>query len=445
MTMRMKTVHAALAVLALVLVARFAAGPAHAFDIQEITSPGGIRAWLVEDHTVPLIAMGFSVEGGSASDPPGKEGLANFLGSMLDEGAGDLDSEGFRDRRDDLSMRITFEVNADRFSGNFRTLTESRDASFDLLRLALTAPRFDAEPLERVRSQILLGLIDDQQDPENIAFQSWRKKAFGSHPYGRSTRGTEAGVAAVQAADLRSLAKNLLVRNTLTVAAVGDIDGATLGRLLDSTFGSLPASGRVPEVAEATMIRGPSLEVIERDIPQSIVQFGGPGLKRSDPDYMAAYVMNDMLGGSSFGARLTDEIRERRGLTYSIGTDLLPFEHGSMFVGSAATRNERVGETIELIRHELARFAGSGPTQEELDDAKTYVIGSYVLRFDTSERIADLLVGMQEQRLGIDYVVRRESLIGALTIADIRRVAKRLIDSERLIVTVVGKPAGLSP
>jgi zinc protease len=193
------------------------------------------------------------------------------------------------------------------------------------------------------------------------------------------------------------------------------------------------------------MIRGPSLEVIERDIPQSIVQFGGPGLKRSDPDYMAAYVMNDMLGGSSFGARLTDEIRERRGLTYSIGTDLLPFEHGSMFVGSAATRNERVGETIELIRHELARFAGSGPTQEELDDAKTYVIGSYVLRFDTSERIADLLVGMQEQRLGIDYVVRRESLIGALTIADIRRVAKRLIDSERLIVTVVGKPAGLSP
>ena len=352
-----------LAVLAFVAALPITTGTAQAFTVQEVTSPGGIKAWVVEDHTVPLIAMSFSFGGGSAADPAGREGLANFLASMMDEGAGDLDSESFRDRRDDLSMRMSFEAQPDRFAGSFRTLTETRDASFELLGSALTAPRFDAEPLERVRGQIILGLSDDEQEPEQIAFQAWRKKAFGSHPYGRSSRGTEAGVAAIQAADLRSLARDLLVRDTLTVAVVGDIDGPTLGRLLDATFGGLPASGHRVAVPEAQVTAGPSLEVIERDIPQGIIQFGGPGLKRGDPDYMAGYVMNDMLGGSGFGSRLTDEIRERRGLTYSINTELLPFDHGAIFIGSAATRNERVGETIELIRHELARFAAEGPTQ----------------------------------------------------------------------------------
>ncbi len=434
-----------LAVLAFVAALPVTTGTAQAFTVREVTSPGGIKAWVVEDHTVPLIAMSFSFGGGGAADPAGREGLANFLASMMDEGAGDLDSESFRDRRDDLSMRMSFEAQPDRFAGSFRTLTETRDASFELLGSALTAPRFDAEPLERVRGQIILGLSDDEQEPEQIAFQAWRKKAFGSHPYGRTSRGTEAGVAAIQAADLRSLARDLLVRDTLTVAVVGDIDGPTLGRLLDATFGGLPASGHRVSVPEAQVTAGPSLEVIERDIPQGIIQFGGPGLKRGDPDYMAGYVMNDMLGGSGFGSRLTDEIRERRGLTYSITTELLPFDHGAIFIGSAATRNERVGETIELIRHELARFAAEGPTRQELDDSKTYVLGSYALRFDTSDGIADLLVGLQEQNLGIDYITRRETLIAALSIADIRRVAKRLIDSGRLIVTVVGKPEGLAP
>jgi zinc protease len=324
---------------------------------------------------------------------------------MLDEGAGTLDADAFRKRRDELSARISFETSADNFGGSFQTLTESRDASFDLLRLALAEPRFDAEPLERVRNQILLGLRDDQEDPEQIAFDDWRKRIFGGHPYSRNSHGTEAGIKAVSVDDLRKQKAELFTRDKLLVVAVGDIDAATLGRLLDETFGGL----------------------------------------RKDPDFMAAYVMNDILGGSGFGSRLTDEIREKRGLTYSVYTELYPLYHGAAMFGGAATRNDRARETIELIKSELKRFATDGPTPAELDDARTYLTGSYALRFDTSTKIADQLLGIRQQDLGIDYVDKRNGLIEAVSLDDVKRVAKRLIDADALIFTVVGKPEGLKP
>jgi len=440
--MRTATVKALLGIAVFLLLS---ASQANAFVIQDVRSPGGIRAWLVEEHTFPLVSMSFSFAGGAAADPTGKSGLANFLSGMLDEGAGDLDSEAFRERRDILSAKLSFEARSDRFAGDFQTLTESRDESFALLGLALSRPRFDEEPMRRIRDQILLGIEDDEQDPENIAFEAWRARAFGTHPYGSNLQGTPASVAAITATDLRGLSRRVLTRDTLIVSVVGDIDASTLGRLLDATFLTLPAKGEAVPVAELTVPPGPSLAVIDRDSTQSIIQFGAEGLKRSDPDYLAAYVMNDMLGGSGFGSRLTDEIREKRGLTYSIYTTLLPLEHGAVFLGGAATRNEKAGETLELIRHELRRFADEGPSQQELDDARTYITGSYALNFDSSTKIADQLQSIQELNLGIDYIDRRNGLIEALTLADIRRVAKRLIDSERLIVTVVGRPEGVKP
>jgi zinc protease len=416
---------------------------AHAFEIREVNSPGGIKAWLVEEHAIPLIAMSYSFRGGAASEPADRIGLTYFLAGMLDEGAGDLDSEAFRKQRDELSARLAFESSADHFSGTFQALTENRDQSFDLLRLALTSPRFDSEPLERVRNQILLGLQDEKQDPEQIAFDDWRERIFIGHPYARSAHGTEQGIRAATAADLRRRAAELFSRDKLLITVVGDIDAQTLGLLLDRTFGGLPAMGKLLEVPDAVLAKGPSLTVLDRDIPQSIIQFGETGIMRSDPDFMAAYIMNDILGGSGFGSRLTDEIREKRGLTYSVYTDLYPLYHGAAMYGGAATRNDRVAETISLIKSELKRFATEGPTADELKDAQTYLTGSYALRFDTSTKIADQLLGIQEQNLGIDYVDKRNSLIEAVTLEDIKRVARRLIDADALIITVVGKPEGL--
>jgi zinc protease len=413
---------------------------AAAIEIQEVRSQGGIQAWLVEQHSIPLIAMSFSFQDGATSDPAEKSGLTYFLSGMLDEGAAHLDSEAFRQLRDQLSFRLSFESSADTFSGSFQVLSENRAPSFAALKLALHEPRFDAEPLERVRGQIILDRRDDQQNPETIAFEHWRQTMFAGHPYARSSRGTPEGLARITADDLRARARALFTLDKLLIAVVGDIDGETLGRLLDETFGGLPRAGASPAVGRAAITRGPRVDVVKRDIPQSIIQFGHVGITRDDPDFMAAYVMNNILGGSGFGSRLTDEIREKRGLTYSIYTELLPLEHAGLFLGGAATRNDRVAETIDLIRKELGRFTADGPSAEELADAKTYITGSYALRFTTSTKIADQLLAIQEEKLGIDYVKRRNGLVQQVTLEDVQRVARRLIDADGLVFTIVGQP-----
>lgn len=422
-----------------------AAAPASAIEIKEVTSPGGIKAWLVEDHTIPLIAMQFSFSGGTAAEPADKQGVTNYLAGMLDEGAGDLDSQTFQTREDDLAMRMSFDAGLDDFTGSFQTLSRNRDESFELLRLALTSPRFDAGPMEKVRSQILLGIESDQEDPEVIAATAWMRAAFPDHPYARPERGTADTVKAMTPADLKALTQRLFGKDTLQIAVVGDITEADLKVLLDKTFGALPATSGMPKVAETAVKRGPVVEVIERDIPQSVMTFGFAGIKRDDPDFIPAYVMNFILGEGGFGSRLMEEVREKRGLTYGIYTSLVPLDHAGAFKGSVSTMNERAKETIDITRAEIARMAKDGPTQKELDEAKTYITGSYPLRFDSNRKIAGQLNGIQRQNLGIDYVNRRNGLIDAVTVDDVKRVAKRILDADGMIVTIVGRPKDVAP
>jgi len=413
-------------------------------DIQAVTSPGGITAWLVEDDTIPLVAMSFSFEGGSAVDPDDKAGLARYLSSMLDEGAGDLDSEAFQRRIADLSIRLSFQANRDHFEGSLQTLSENREEAFGLLKLALTEPRFDAEPMERMRGQLLVGILQDDEDPEEIANRAWMRTMFGAHPYGRPVSGSATTVGAIQASDLEDLRQRLFARDRLDIAVVGDIDAETLKRLLDDTFGGLAATSGVPEVPDVSPVQGPLLEVVDRNIPQSVIRFGQAGIKRDDPDFIPAYIVNSILGGGGFGSRLMAEVREKRGLVYSVFSSLQPLRHAGLLVGGAATMNERAAETIEVVRQELKRMAEEGPSEAELDEAKTYLVGSYPLGFDSNSKIASRLLQIQQDELGIDYVNRRDGLIEAVTIEDIKRVAARLIDSDGLVVTVVGKPEGVA-
>jgi zinc protease len=413
-------------------------------EIQPVTSPGGITAWLVEDDTIPLIAINFSFEGGAAVEPDDEAGLAYFLAGMLDEGAGDLDSQAFQQRLADLSIRMSFNAQRDHLQGSLQTLSENRDEAFGLLGLAITGPRFDAEPLERVRRQILLQIRQDEEDPGSIASQAWMRTMFGDHPYGRPVKGRAETVAAIQADDLEDLRQRLFARERLHIAVVGDIDAETLGRLLDETFGDLEAVADLPEVAEATAIEESLVEVVDRNIPQSVIRFGHEGIKRDDPDFIAAYMVNSILGGGGFGSRLMQEVREDRGLVYSVFSSLQPMEYGGILYGGAGTQNERAAETIEVVRQELARMAEEGPTEEELDEAKTYLTGSYPLGFDSNTNIASRLLSIQQDDLGIDYVNRRNDMIEAVTLEDARRVARRIIDPHRLVVTVVGQPEGVA-
>jgi zinc protease len=422
----------------------FSVLPAGAIAIKEVKSKAGITAWLVEDHTNPLIAMQFSFAGGAANDPGGKEGTAYFVTGMLDEGAGDLDSAAFQARRDELNMKMSFDANLDTFEGSFQTLTDKRDDSFALLKLALTKPRFDKEPLDRVRDQLMVNARQNEEDPEKISSRAWMVKAFDGHPYSRESEGTVKSLATITGDDLRAMHKQLFSRKGLKVAVVGDIDEATLGRLLDETFGDLPDTAPPPPAPMIHVADKPESQTIARDIPQSIITFGHDGILRSDPDFIPAYVASFVLGGGGFGSRLTEEVREKRGLTYGVSIGLYPYDNAGLVFGQLGTRNEKAGEALAVVKETMKKFAEEGPTPAELAETKTYLTGSYALRFDSNAKIANQLLAIQQDNLGIDYVNRRNGLIEAVTLEQVKAQAKRISQPDRLIVTVVGKPEGIA-
>ncbi len=416
---------------------------AGAVDVQRVTADG-IEAWLVEDHTNPIIAVGIAFRGGAALDPSGKEGLARMASALLDEGAGDLDSQAFQRRLEDLSIRLRFNAGLDTFGGGLRTLTENRDAAFDLLRLALTRPRFDAEPVARIRSQIESGIRQSAEDPGSVANERLFAALFPDHAYGRPVEGTLESIAAITADDLRGFVDRRLARDNLVIGVVGDITPEQLARLLQGTFGDLPATAAPAGVTDAAPATDGGTIVVEKPARQSAIVFAQRGLKRDDPDFYAATVLNHILGGGSFTSRLYDQVREKRGLAYSVHTSLAPLDHAAMIVGGAGTANERAAETVSVIREQWRLVAEGGVTADELADTKTYLTGSFPLRFTSSGRIARILVAMRLEELGIDYLDRRNGLIEAVTLDDVNRLAATLLDPDTLTFVVAGQPEGIA-
>jgi zinc protease len=416
-------------------------GPAHAMKIQTIKSPGGIEAWLVEEHAVPMMAMRFAFEGGSSQDPTGNEGLANFLSAMLDEGAGDLTSREFQERMEEISMRMRYEDSKDAFYGNFETLTANRDEAAKLLKLAINTPRFDTDAVERIRQQLQAALAYAARNPEKVALNEWYAVAFEGHPYARPSAGTEETVAKITGDDLEGYRKRIFAKDTLKVVAVGDINAEQLGALLDEVFGDLPATADLVAVSKTSPVSGGRQKVVEMNVPQSVAVFGLGAMERKDPDFIPTFVLNHILGGGGFASKLMEEVREKRGLAYSVYTYVYPYQHTSIFSGSVATRNEAIGESLDVIREEFKQMAENGPTQTELDNAKKYLIGSYPLRFDTNAKIASQLLGLRMDDFGPEYIDNRNDMMAAVTLDDVKRVAKRLLNTDDLIVTIVGKPA----
>lgn len=418
----------------------FASVPAQAFEIERVVSPGGIEAWLVQEQEVPIITMEVSWEGGSASDPAAKLGLANLVSGLLDEGAGDMDSDAYQKRLAASNASLSYSEDKDYFNAHLKTLSENRDEAFALLQVALAAPRFDAPAVERVRAQILSTVARNATDPEFIASQAWFKSLVGKHPYARPSAGTAQTVSAITQADLKGYVKRTIARDNMLIGIVGPITPAELGALLDKTFAALPAKATRTKIADAKLAARPATTIIRHPFPQSVVLFGGAGLPRNDPDFVPAYVMNYMLGGGGFSSRLTEEVREKRGLAYSIGTYLYPLRHAALYLGQVGTKNASVGTAIALIRQEFARMAAAGVSDKELADAKTYLTGSYPLRFDSNAKIAGELLAIQQENLGIDYMSKRNDLINAVSSADISRAAKRLLTAQAPIIAIVGEP-----
>ena len=414
--------------------------PAQALDIERVVSPGGIEAWLVEEHQVPMIVMKAAWRGGAAYDPKDKQGLANMVSGLLDEGAGDMGSQTYQKALDDNAVKLGFDAGRDHFSTTLTTLADRRDEAFRLFSLAIGKPRFDKPAVERIRAQILTNLSQKKEDPNYLAGRAWFGAAFGDHPYARPTDGTPETVKAITQADLKSFAKRVLAKDNLKIAVVGPITPKELGPLLDKAFGDLPAHADLPTLPDVKIDTEKKPIVIEKPFPQSVVLFGTPGIKRDDPDFIPAYVMNYVLGGGSFSSRLMEQVRVKRGLVYSIYSSLYPLDHAGFFFGQLGTKNKTVGVALKIVREQLERMAKSGVTAEELKDAKTYLTGSYPLRFDSNSSIANQLLGIQLENLGIDYVEKRNGMIEAVTREDVQRAAKRILGSGKWLVAVVGQP-----
>jgi len=413
---------------------------AGAIDIERVKSPGGIEAWLVRDTSVPVISFSFAFRGGASVDPAGKEGRAEMVSGLLDEGAGDMSSQDFQRAIEDIAARVRFSSGTDRFRGSLRTLSANRDEAFRLLTLAINEPRFDARPVERIRAQMIAGLRSELQDPDTIATRSWYHMVFPDHPYGRPSSGTVASLRNITAGDLRDFVSHYFVRENLVVGVAGDITADELRTRLDQVFGRLPVKGTGVLVKDTRPSAVGRQLVIDRNIPQSVVLFGQTGIARSDPDWYPAYVMTQVLGGGGLSSRLNEEVREKRGLAYSVYCYLNPYDHSPLIMGGVATANARVAESLEVIRAEWRRMAEKGLTAEELASAKTYINGSFPLRLDSTRRTAGMLVAVQISHLGIDYLNNRAALMSRVTSDDVKRVAKRLLKADALTVVVVGKP-----
>jgi zinc protease len=415
---------------------------AHAIDIERVTSPGGIEAWLVSDDTVPIVSVDVAfVGGGAVQDPQGKAGRANLMASLLDEGAGDLDSAAFQTALRDSAVRLSFSTGRDHLYGDMRALSSSVERGFDLLRLSLTEPRFDEDAVERIRAKIVSSLRREQQDPNAVAARLWSRTAFPGHPYGTPREGTVDTVTGLTREDLFAARDAVVAKDNLVVSVVGEIDAERLGPLLDRAFGDLPETADLAPVANVEPVTGETArETLQT--PQTAIRFGLPGLKRDDEDFIPAVVMNHVLGGGAFSSWLFEEVREKRGLAYSVYSFLAPLDNAAIFGGGTATANEQAEEALAVILAQLERMADEGPTEEELAAAKSYLTGSYALRFGSSNSIARQLLGIQIEDLGIDYVDRRNSLIEAVTLEDVRRVARRILGEGDPTVAIVGAPSG---
>ena len=411
-------------------------------EISALESPSGQAFWLVEEPSIPIVSVEIGFKGGTATDPDGREGLSKFTMAMMNEGSGDLDVVAFSNRADDLSARIGFSAKRDEIEVSGAFLVETLDEASELMALAMRAPRFDPEPVERVRNQILSGIRQDSTDPQSIATRTWFAKAYPGHPYGRTSDGTIESVTAITVDDLRAQHAALLTRSNAYVAIVGAIDAEAAGSLVDRLLDGLPEGSPAPVIPPAP-VPPAGLTVVEEPVPQSVAMLGQRGLPRDDPDFFPAYVMNYILGGGGFASRLTEEVREKRGLAYSVYSYISPSDVAPLYMAGVQTANERVAESIDVIKGEWTRMAEEGLSAADLEKAKTYLTGSFPLQFDSNSKIAGYLLFAQMEGLGIDYINRRNGLIDAVTLEDANRAARRLLDADALSIVVVGQPQGL--
>lgn len=413
-------------------------------DVQKLSTPGGIEVWLVQDKTVPVISMSFSFDGGLAHDPENMPGVGRLVSILLDEGADKLDSQQFQAQLSDNAIQMGFTAGRDAFYGRLKTLKANRTLAFDLLRMALNSPRFDKDAIERMRDANAAQIREDLNEPSWLVARNYNGMVFEGHPYSAPGLGNLDSMARITRADLLKFVQAQFARDVLKVAVAGDISAEEVAKAVDSVFGALPAQAEKKESHEALLQYTGKTILLPLDTPQTYISAGSAGLYRKDPDWHAATVMNYILGGGSFDSRLMSEIREKRGLTYGVYSNLSSMKYSALLQANMSASNDKVADALKLLKLEWAKLAKSGPTEQEVDDAKSYLTGSLLLELTSTDDISDVLNSLQRDGLDFNYINARNAEIEAVTRDDVKRVAERLLKPEDLTIVLVGRPADVT-
>jgi zinc protease len=425
---------------AILLIGLAAAIPhkAEAARIQRVVSSGGIVAWLVESPAVPLVRMTIAFRGGTSQDPEDKPGLAHFTAWMFDEGAGNMDTAALSHAKKMLGAGHDKNATAESFDVTYAMLSENAEASFDILRQMFTEPRYDEDAMTRARNETIRTIEGLRRNPaEDIGYHLF-EMIYPGHPYGKSRRGTPEAVTGFTKADIAEYRRKVFARDNLTIGVVGDIDAATLATQLDKVFGALPAKAELkPFPTQATL---PAREkAIADDVRQTNIAFGY-ALEQRIPNELSPTqrILNHILAGGAFASRLTKEVRVKRGLVYGIGFQVSQSINGQYAYGSFGAEPATAEEAYKVAREVIAKFAEEGPTAEELQDAKTYLEGSYLLNLSDSSTLANELVVLQRFGEGLDAIDTDAAKLQAVTLDDVRKLAKQVLRVEAISRVTVG-------
>ena len=416
--------------------------PFKAPEVRKVITDDGIEAWLIEEKSTPVIAVSVLFKGGKASDPPRLTGLSSLAMGIMGESAGRYSAEEFSDILSQKAIFLSFDARADVLEAGMETLRENREKAFDLFRLALTEPRFDRKLVRRTKERMYAGIEARKGNPHAVAAERWARLVYKNHPYARLLP-TRQSVRSITRANLRALVRDRFAKDNMIIGVAGNISAEELKPLLEKTFAGLPEKANVRTVPPFTPELSDRIDVLSMDVPQSAVLFGHKGISRKDPDYYAALIVNYIFGGGTFAARLFNEVREKNGLAYSIDTGLDARPTAPMITGSVGSDNAKLADAIKIIQRQWKRMAESGPTAQELKDAKTFITGSFPLAFSSSSGLASTLAGMQYNDLGVDYLQRYDDLINSVSLEQAKKTAARLLLPDSLFFVVVGKPANL--
>ena len=417
------------------------AAPAFAkpyLDIREIHTKGGLTAWMVNDKTIPIFALKFSVKGGAQNDPQGKEGLTELLSSTLDEGAGARDSETVQNALDANGIRMGFNATRDRFVGSLKTTTAHQDLAVALFDDALNRPHFARDAVERMKQAILSNQRFEKADPNWLAGKALFETLFPGQPYGRTVDGSEESIKSLTTDDLKTYRPQTFCKDDLKIAVVGDIAPDKAEAMIDKVFGAWPTCGDVNSAPEVDPVNLGKRVDVPWQGAQSVVLMAQPGLARQDKDWWAARILDFGLGGGEFSSRLMDEVRVKRGLTYGVGTALVPYDLSPLWIVQSGIDAPKTDEALSVIRQIWGDVAKDGLKDDEIKEAKSYLIGSLPLALTSTDNIAAIVLQLQEDGLPMDTLDRRADEINAVTVKDVKRVANERLHADQLTTIVVG-------